>query len=401
MKHLIKLIICNILFITSCGEKFNQVITVDEAPGKVTVTNIENGPGKSRIFFNLPNSESLLFVEATYEDNGKVISAKSSSYNNFIELEGFSASKEYKVIIHSVSRGMNKSEPIEVTVKPDTPPYISVFNSLGIDNATGGFNVNITNESEADLVYIIEKFNPETKEWAELETFYRKDASVKLKIRDQVGENLLFRIKVRDKFLHYSEFKEFTVTPAMEYEMDYSLFAKVNLDNDPVLFTITAPSTYQPHEYLWNQVLFSTNQATNGGGWIGTASSGYTSYWISWDLGKEAQLSRIVIFQRGVAGAGSIAPYTSYNLRNFEIWGSNNPSADGSWDSWERIMNESIERPAGTTADVLEASKKGDSFTFDEDIAKYRYLRIKGMTTFQSQAQTRFFLAGIRLFETI
>ena len=88
-------------------------------------------------------------------------------------------------------------------------------------------------------------------------------------------------------------------------------------------------------------------------------------------------------------------------IRNFEIWGSNNPSADGSWDSWERIMNESIERPAGTTADVLEASKKGDSFTFDEDIAKYRYLRIKGMTTFQSQAQTRFFLAGIRLFETI
>jgi hypothetical protein len=401
MKNLFKLIICTLFFATSCGENFNEVITSDETPDKVIVTKVENGPGKSRIYFNLPDSKSLLFVEATFQDDDKSISAKASSYNNFIELEGFSEAKEYKVILHSVSRGMNKSEPLEVAVNPETPPYQSVYNALDIAAATGGFNVSITNTAEAELVYIIEKFDRELNEWTDLETFYRKDAEVQLKIRDQVGENLLYRMKIRDKFLHYSDYKEFTITPAIEQEMDYSLFAEVNLANDPLLFTITA-GNYQPHEYLWNQKLFITDQATNGGGWIGTAMSGYTSYWMSWDLGKQAQLSRIVIFQRGVSGTGSISPYTSHNIKDFEIWGSNNPSADGSWDSWERIMVETIVKPAGSTADVLEISKRGDSFTFDEDLSKYRYIRLKGMNTFQNpRIEARFFLAGIRLFEAM
>lgn len=400
MKNLFKLIICTLFFAISCGEKFNEVITNDEIPQQVTVTKVENGPGKSRIYFNLPDSKSLLFVEAKFEEGENTISAKASSYKNFIELEGFREAKAYRVILQSVSRGMNKSEPMEVIVNPEIPPYQSVFNDLEITTATGGFNVSITNSAEAELVYIIEKFDRERNEWTDLETFYRKDAQLQLKIRDQVGENLLYRMRIRDKFLYYSDYKEFTVTPALEFEMDYSLFTNVNLANDPLLFTISG-TTYQPHEYLWNQKLFITDQATNGGGWIGTAMSGYTSYWISWDLGKQAQLSRLVIFQRGVSGTGTIAPYTSHNIKDFEIWGSNDPSADGSWDSWERIMVETITKPAGSTADVLEISKRGDSFTFDEDLPKYRYIRLKGMNTFQNpRTEARFFLAGIRLFES-
>jgi len=400
MKNLFNLMICVIFFITSCGENINEVITDDVAPDNVTVTRVENGPGLSRIYFNLPNSESFLFAEASYEDNGKTVSAKASSYNNYIHLEGFSESKEYTVKVYSVSRGMNKSEPLMVTVRPEIPPYIAVLNSLDVASATGGFNVSFVNPSEADLAIIIEKYNTESGSWEELNTYYRKDLEAKLKVRDQVGENLSFRIKVRDKFLHYSDFKEFTITPALEREMDYSLFATANLANDPPLFTISG-TNLQPHTFLWNQKLFETTQGTGDGTWVGTTNTGgYAEHWISWDLGKQAQLSRIVIYQRGLAGT-SVSPYAANNLKDFEIWGSNSPSPNGAWDNWTRIMQETIIKPAGVAADVLAAAKNGDTFNFDEDLPKYRYLRLKCKTTFNASTSVRFYLAGVRLYEAL
>ena len=401
MKNLFKLIICSIFFITSCGEDINEVITDDSAPGNVNVTRVENGPGVSRIYFNLPNSESFLFAEATFEDDGKTISAKASSYNNFVQLDGFSESKEYKVKLYSVSRGMNKSTPLEVVVHPELPPYKAVLNSLDIVAATGGFNVSFVNPSEADLALIIEKLDTETGLWEELDTYYRKDAEAKLKIRDQIGENLNYRIKIRDKFLHYSDYKDFVITPALEREMDYNLFAKVALANDPALFTISG-TNLQPHTFLWNQKVFESLQGTGDGSWVGTTSAGgYAEHWMSWDLGKQAQLSRILIYQRGVNGTGSISPYTANNLQDFEVWASNDPTPDGAWESWTRILVEKIIKPAGSTADVLAASKNGDTYNFDEDLPKYRYLRLKCKTTFNASTSVRFYLAGIRVYEAL
>ncbi len=405
MKNLFILLMCSVFFITSCGENTIESITVDEAPDQVKVTKVENSPGKSRIYFNLPDSKSLLFVEAVFEDNGNIISAKSSSYTNYIELEGFSQEKEYNVSLYSVSRGMNKSEPLLVSVHPETPPYKGVLDAMNVKTAFGGLDLSFINVSSASLAVIVEKFDPIANAWQELETFYRQDPEATFKIRNQEGQNLQYRVRVRDKFLHYSDYKEFTVTPAVEAEMNYSLFAKVPLANDPLLFTITtSPAVYQPHEFLWNQKHVVTDQATNGGGWIGTASSGYTSYWISFDLGKQAQLTRLVLYQRGLSGT-AVAPYTAYNLKQFEIWGSNNPSPDGSWDSWDRIMVGKINKPAGSPAELLEIAKKGDSFNFDEDMPSYRYLRIKEIDVFQNTSSTplsaRFYLAGIRLFEAL
>src|SRR3546814_7453304 len=50
--------------------------------------------------------------------------------------------------------------------------------------------------------------------------------------------------------------------------------------------------------------------------------------WFTIDMGQDVLLSRMQLFQR------LLLPYCNCWARNFEIWGSNAPDDDGSWDSW-------------------------------------------------------------------
>lgn len=396
MKSLFKIIICTIFMFSSCNEDVFKTYTNDEAPGKVTVKSVENGAGRARINFNLPDSKSLLYIEAVYEDKGKTVVSKASSFNSYIDLEGFSESKDFTVKLYSVSRGMNKSEPLEVVVKPETPPYLSTYEAMVPEPDFGGFNLNFQNNEKASLAVFVEKFNTVINEWEPLDSYYYQDPERTIFVRNQEGSNLKYRLRVRDKFMNYSEYKEFTISPWVESEMNYDLFTGRKLDNDPTLFL--DGTNYQPYNFLWNQI-YLTGSSTSSGAWIGTATAGFSQYMITFDMGKTAKLTRIVIFQRGLNGEGTVAPYSSFNLKDFEIYGSNDPKQDGSWDSWTKILSGTIVKPAGTAAEVREIAKKGDAFTFDKSVGAYRYLRLKQVTTFSSTGNSRFFLAGIRLFE--
>lgn len=93
------------------------------------------------------------------------------------------------------------------------------------------------------------------------------------------------------------------------------------------------------------------------------------------DLGVVTSLHEIKIWQR------ELTLYDAGNLRNFEIWGSTEPAADGSFAGWTKLgVFESI-KPSGqaagyTTADANYA-KAGESFVFADNIPNVRYIRFK------------------------
>src|SRR5699024_2117705 len=124
----------------------------DVVPPPVSNVQVENLHGGAKISYSVPQNESVLYVMAQYtlRDSLKV-KKKSSLYNNSLTIEGFPDTKTYDVKLYSVSRGGKKSEPVEVKIKPLTPPVIQVFRSLIMQPTFGGVNINFLNKNETDV----------------------------------------------------------------------------------------------------------------------------------------------------------------------------------------------------------------------------------------------------------
>ncbi len=109
----------------------------------------------------------------------------------------------------------------------------------------------------------------------------------------------------------------------------------------------------------------------------------------NFDLGVTAELREIKWWQR--QGAGNL--YNGGNPRRFEVWGSNDPSADGSYTGWKLIQDCRGVKPSGaavgtvTQQDVAYAAA-GELFKFPEGTPPYRYIRIKVLERWSSTSRS-------------
>ncbi len=73
-------------------------------PGVVTDVKVRNFNGGAVLTYTLPATENLLYVQAEYKINDKVVrQTKSSYFLDTIRVEGFQKSQEYTVTLHAVS----------------------------------------------------------------------------------------------------------------------------------------------------------------------------------------------------------------------------------------------------------------------------------------------------------
>lgn len=99
------------------------------------------------------------------------------------------------------------------------------------------------------------------------------------------------------------------------------------------------------------------------------------------DLGKKVQLSRIKMWGRN---DNYSLLFQATHPKEFEVYGSNSPAADGSWDSWTYIGTYEGVRPSGlafgvnATAEDQEYARKGEDYEVDWELpGGFRYIRIK------------------------
>ncbi|RYZ29180.1 MAG: hypothetical protein EOP49_40815, partial [Sphingobacteriales bacterium] len=159
---------------------------------------------------------------------------------------------------------------------------------------------------------------------------------------------------------NYSEFPEiFRIV-----EMDKSLFKALSLPTDI------------RSEYGWElRYLWDNKKEESQGAGFHTGGSGMPQ-WFSIDLGAESSVNSFRIWQR------SSALYNAGNLKRFEVWGSNNPNSDGSWDSWTKLGTFNSFKPSGqpagqnSAADIAFAGA-GEQFNMPAGIPKVRYLRFR------------------------
>lgn len=360
-----------IFTVLSCKETEHASPSKDEGglPDPVTNIEVENLPGKAIITYSLPDSKNLLYVKALYSiRDGVKKEAKSSYFKNSIELDGFSESKQYEVTLYTVSRGEQLSEPLTVLVYPDTPPVMSTFKSLEIRAAFGGISVYYENQSEADLAFYL-LAQDSTGKLSPAQTFYTKSSGGILPLRGYPAEEGEFAVYVEDRWGNISDTVHARLTPLFERELDKGNFAIVKLPTD----------TWEPNvanrtmDKLWDGQI-APSPASNS--FNAKNGQGFPQHF-TFDMGVTAQLSRMIYYPKAVSGDS----YTN-TPRMFEIWGSNDPAADGSWDSWTKLMECEYIKPSGLpgneyTEDDRNYSMAGINFDFPEDLPPVRYIRFK------------------------
>lgn len=377
------------VLILACSkvEDYKEVVSGDKTkPGVVTNVKVDNGPGSAIITYDLPNSDNILYVQATYKINDKITrNSKSSYYSDTIRVDGFAKGQEYTVTLTTVSRANISSDPVEVKVNPGTPPYLAALPSIITKPDFGGINVTVQNPSKSDIGIIAITKDPITKQFEIVNQNYTSQAEVSYSLRGYDTVDREFGFYITDRWENVSDTVYTTVKPIFEQQMDKSKFNRYLLGTD------VRTGFGWEIENLWNG---------------NTGSPGYHTeqpiqplVWpavITFDMGKASKLSRYTIWNRGIDGSGNWL-WQAGAPKTWTLWGRESnpvdetmpygPGAPGvgqtSTSGWINLGTFVLpDKPSGLpnpqySNEDLAFWNAGFSFNFSLDLPKVRYIRFQ------------------------
>jgi hypothetical protein len=302
-----------LVLLGSCkkNDGYTAPISSDKTkPGVITDVKVKNLNGAAYITYKLPNSPNLLYVLAQYNINGKVVrQTKSSYYTDTVLVEGFAKSKDYSVTLWSVSRANIQSDPVTVTVHPDTPYYLLVKPTIKLAADFGGVNIKAINRGKSPVGLILVAMDVSTNALEVSDQHYTNQDSINYTIRGFSPTPRQIGAYVTDKYGNVSDTTLMTITPIFETLLDKSKFSIYKLPTDsPTAYGWEVP-------YLWDN---KTDGYSNG--WH-TAPGGPQPMQCTFSMGVSAQLSRFIMWERPDQYA-----YAHGNPKDFSIWGSNKPA---------------------------------------------------------------------------
>lgn len=375
MKRLQQIIMVLLLALIWAGCKEEPRIDhIDEnapAPAQVTNVKTESTPGGAIVTYRIPADEQLAYVKAVYEiQPGVFKEGKASYYTDTIRLEGFGDTREYNVQLFSVGKNEKVSAPVDVKVTPLTPPVFVSFADLTLEAGFGGVKIKFKNEYEANLAIVLQADTIGNGVMLPVQTFYTKARTGSFSVRGLSPTEKNFSVYLRDRWNNKSEVLQKTLTPLFEQFVPKP-FTALRLPNDE---QIPVEPQY-PLEKMWDGVI--------DGGIFASRHSTVLPQWFTVDLNRSVVVSRMKMHQRTPNYT-----YSGGNVKTFELYGSNNPSSDGSWDNWTLLGKFDSYKPSGlplgqvSSEDYNYGHTLGEDFELEETPAAYRYFRFKTLATY-------------------
>lgn len=370
MKQLIYILYIGLLIITidACTKDHSGPIENDGvAPGPVANPTVENLSGAAIITYSLPSDADLLYVKAVYTtERGVARETKATYYTNKISVTGFGSTNAYEVQLYAVDKGENVSSPVTVTVNPLKPAYQIVGEHILIGPDFGGINVSFMNPGE-DNIAIVVLGNDSLGNFITFNTIYTKLSEGTFSSRGFKPFKSTFGIYIRDRWGNISDTTIVELTPYLEVKLDKSKIKGIVLPTDARL------------GYGGNIAALFNDIYDESGGYYHSGDAAGMPQWFTFDLGSKAKLSRLAWWMRS---DNTRWYYSLHNPRKVEIWGSNNPDADGSWGSWTLLAEYEQIKPSGLPGgqisnDDIAAADAGETVLFPLDAAPYRYIRFK------------------------
>lgn len=370
----IKLFIINaiaLFIVYGCGEDMKEPLIKNQGiPPEVEHVRIENIPGGAKIYYVLPENSDILYVVAEFYAQKEIKrEVKSSRYNNYLMLEGFSEEKEYPVTLYTVSRSEVRSNGIITSINPLKSPLNSIRETLSVFETFGGVMTNFTNELEKEYIFYTLIKDEESGEWIEYDRLYTQSKNRDYAIRGLESKALEFGFYFSDKWKNNSDTLIMTLTPLYEIECDKSLWSDANLSDD-------SNEAYFPGAWdlanLWD----------NGDKFFYQPDSKYSiPNWVTINLGKKYRFSRMRYNQLTHHDTWKFADGAP---QIFEIWGTNNPITN--WDAWTLLGKFESVKPSGLpvgqfTEEDYAVNISGEEYDFQPMQEEYQYIRFKTIKT--------------------
>ncbi|NII27690.1 DUF4959 domain-containing protein [Pseudoflavitalea sp. X16] len=377
MKRIHILFFITLLILSACKQDVLGPAEKDNvAPGQVTNLAVVNLNGAAKISYELPADRDLLYVKALYTTKQGVKETKVSRFNSSLTVEGFGDTAAYQVSLYAVDKSENASAPVQVTVHPLTPAVKLVRDSLELSPDFGGVNVKFTNHTEESLAIIV-LANDSLGQFSPIYTHYTNLRKGDFSVRNRPSVPTQFGVYVRDRWGNLSDTLIVTLTPLFEELLDRTKMKGVVLPTD-------APLGH-------GGSIAGIFDGNTTGGHYHSSDAARMPQWFTFDMGVTAKLSRLTWFMR----PGYF--YSLHNPRVIEIWGSNNPSPDGSFDaSWTLLTAYTQIKPSGLPEGQLsqadtDAALAGETLVFPLDIPKVRYIRFKTLKNWSNGTYVNFY----------
>ncbi len=364
----IALIIITAALAFSCAEQPIGSIPMDsESPGPVTDIEVTNVPGGADISYKIPPDNDLLYVKASYElENGTQSSVMVSMYENKLQVRGFAKTMEHKVMITTGDRSGNESEPVYVTISPLRSPIFDVLESVTMEGTFGGVRLTWKNETKSALsVTLLKKVG--NGKWEEINTYYSDAADGRQAARGMEAEEAEFAVFIKDRWENVSDTVTAMLTPIFEEQLPVGTYKKYAMAGDSEV------------SYGWDLGYALDGNTNQQYGWFSKPSveGGVWPARFTIKIAGGALVSRVRIIQR------HSEMWESGNPKKFNVYATNNPSADGSNDGWTLLKTFTSVKPSGYSSGQYSDEDKyvaqnGEDFEFDpEKVAKYEYYRFE------------------------
>lgn len=390
----LSIILCSLFVLFACQEEKHAPLFSGGAPSPVSHYDIENLPGAAAISFKLDDPNTA-YVKAVYTiEHGVTRTTRVSKFDNKLLVDGFAESKEYSIAIYAVGKDEQESEPIHITIHPQTPPYKQVVADIKVEADWGGGKITGINPTKALLLIGVVKKDPVTGRWVDvvaragvkdvMQVFFTEGQDIKFNFRGQAPLETEFGIYTRDRWQNFSDTVSFTFEPWEEIQLPIS-------HQNPAHFSVNLPGDAGPTSTTYPKSrIFDGLKATWTDGYYSIANNDWPKT-VTIDLLKPYQLSRFKYWQN------NNLYYQSANAKHIRIWGSNKPNTDystwillGEWDDWRPSGLPPTTLNAGLTAEDLEAARAGNDFDFPLEIPGVRYIRIETVSTWEPRTQVYF-----------
>jgi hypothetical protein len=343
MKKIVFIMIAVLMCIMSGCREEGRIDHIDDsapAPAPVTVEKVTGIPGGAVIKYRIPKDKNLLGVKVVYTRNGEICESKASKYSDTLVVEGFGNTETQEAKLYSIGINEKLSEPVSVTISPLLPPVYSV--QFDMEQSFGGVVVSLAeNYSNADLSLVLMvadtlKYAPDGKKlWKNLQIFYTQSEARKFSRRNLEAKPTDFALYVRDRWGNMSDTVYRQLTPIEEIKLPKTEFRNAMLPGD--FYSPAEGNNNYRMEQIWlggetaNAVIYASE------------FSAPMPQWFTIDLGHKMSISR---FQKWPRSNNEL--YSGSAPRELQLWGSDNPNPDGSWDeSWHLLGEFEQLKPSG------------------------------------------------------
>jgi len=341
-------------------------------PGKADSVAAHGGNNRIKLQIHLGNDPLVTKVKAFWNNNADsaVLNVTKTTGKDVVDLLINNLSQgTYSFDVYTYTAENAKSIVKKVTGMVYGDNYLKVLSnrtiktigySLDGSNLVIDWNTALDGEKSIELKY--------TDEAGVIQTMIVPGGALKTELSGYKSDT---KLTYRSVFLPEPEaIDEFSVDynevgiPVFERELNKSKFSQYILPTD----VRDAWGWLMP--YLWNENYNTPGFATTDG----------IPQWFTFDMGESVSISRFRTWQ------ASDRLYRAENVKKFEIWGSNNPTSDGSWTAWTKLADCQSVKPSGlplgemTEGDAAYA-RAGEEFSLPSGTPKVRYIRLKILET--------------------